>query len=146
MIAYMNQNKSLLNSRILAVMHWLIVASLIPLNPWGSIDTRDFSYMGPYKFWEYNAYIVFVLGAMLILGILLWRGRVGIRTIVWVAAVNALYASMMLFDMLHLFPDPSQPLPPLVWVVEIVTLILSLGILLRVVSSITFIQPENGLH
>lgn len=128
----MGQNKLSPTNRILAGMYWLIVASFSILEPWGNIDTRDFSYMGPYKFWEYNTYIVFVLGAMLALSVMLWRNRVGIKTIVWIAVINTMFIVMNLFDILHFFPDPPQPMPILVTVIETVTSVLAICILLFV--------------
>ena len=134
------QNKLSQTNRILALMYWLIVASFSILEPWGNIDTRDFSYMGTYKFWEYNIYIVFVLGAMLVLSVMLWRNRVGIKTIAWIAVINTMFIIMNLFDALHFFPDPAQPMPILVTVIETVTSVLAFGILLFVVKD----EDKNG--
>lgn len=128
----MEQNKLLLTNRILAGVYWVIVVSFSVLEPWGSIDTRDFSYMGPYKFWEYNTYIVFVLGAMLVLSIILWRNKVGVKTVVWITAVNTMFMVMNVFDLLHFFPDPAQPMPIPVTIIETTTSILSLSILVCV--------------
>lgn len=115
--------------RSVAALYWLIVALLILLNPWGSIDTRDFSYMGPLKFWEYNAYITLVLAGMIVLGIVLWRKQIGAATAVWMGVINTAYIVMILFDLLHFFPDPAQPLAPLTAAIEIMTASIALGIL-----------------
>ncbi len=116
--------------KALASLYWLIVIAFSTLEPWGKIDTRNFSYMGPYRFWEYNVYIAFQLVTMVVLGILLWQGKAGAKSLLWMAAVNPLFISMNLFDLLHFFPDPAQSMPPLVAFVEIVTSAAALYILL----------------
>jgi hypothetical protein len=119
-----------MNKKALAGLYWFIVIAFSTLEPWGNIDTRNFSYMGPYKFWEYNAYIIFQMVAMVVLGILLWRRKAGMKSLLWIAAINSLFISMNLFDLLHLFPDPAQPLPFLVSLIEVVTSVVALCILL----------------
>lgn len=121
--------QSLRPSRIMAGFYWVVVALFSALEPWGKIDTRDFSYMGQGKFWEYNAYIVFVLASMVALGVLLWNRRPGAKTAVWMAVANTMFAVMVLFDLLHFFPDPAQPLPFLVAVIEATTACTVLGML-----------------
>jgi hypothetical protein len=77
-----------------------------------------------------NTYIVFVLGAMLVLSAMLWRNRVGMKTIVWMAVINTMFIVMNLFDLLHFFPDPAQRMPVPVTVIETVTSVLAILILL----------------
>jgi hypothetical protein len=117
------------SARILAVLYGFIVITFSILEPWGNVDTRDFSYMGPYKFWEYNALITFQLVSMLVLGYLLWRGKAGARALAWITAINTLFITMNAFDLLHFFPDPAQPLPFLVMLIEITDCIVAFGIL-----------------
>ncbi|VVB90315.1 Uncharacterised protein [uncultured archaeon] len=100
--------------KILGALYWFVVVSYSALEPWGSIDTRDFSYMGSYKFWEYNALIVFQLVSMIALGFLLWRGKAGRKTLAMITVISTLFITMNVFDMLHFFPDPAQPMPLLV--------------------------------
>jgi hypothetical protein len=126
---HMEQNKLSMTNRILAGIYWFIVVLFSTLAPGVGLDTRNFSYMGPYKFWEFNGYILFILGAMLVLGVVFWRNKVGIKTIVWMAAINALFVVMNLFDILHFFPNPAQPMPAVVMIIEVITSILALGIL-----------------
>ncbi len=115
--------------RVVAGLYWLVVAVFVALEPWGNVDTRDFSYMGRVKFWEYNAYIVFVLVSMIGLGIVLWKERIGLRTLLWMAVVNTMFAVMCLFDLIHFFPDPAQPMPFLVVLIEVVDTLAVLAIL-----------------
>ncbi len=116
--------------KALATLYWLIVIAFSALEPWGKIDTRNFSYMGPLKFWEYNVYITFQLVTMVVLGILLWQGKAGAKSLLWMTAINPLFISLNLFDLLHFFPDPAQSMPPLVTIIEIVTSAAALCILL----------------
>ncbi len=116
--------------KALATLYWFIVIAFSALEPWGNIDTRNFSYMGPDKFWEYNVYIIFQLVTMVVLGILLWRGKAGAKSLLWMVAINPLFISMNLFDLLHFFPDPVQSMPPLVTFIEIMTSPAALFILL----------------
>ena len=122
------QNNSF-SLRVTAVLYWFIVAAFGTLEPWGNIDTRDFSYMGAAKFWEYNTYIVVVLLGMVFLGIALWRGHVHARTVIWMGAINALFCAMVLFDLLRFFPDAAKPMSRLTASIEIVTASIALGIL-----------------
>lgn len=117
------------SKRIVSVLYWFIVLAFATLGPWGHIDTRDFSYMGPVKFWEYNAYITFILLAMIVLGTMLWRRAAGVRTLTWMAVINTMFLVMVVFDLIHFFPDPAQPLPIFVATIEIVTALGTLGIL-----------------
>jgi hypothetical protein len=115
--------------RVLGALYWLIVVTYATLEPWGRIDTRDFSYMGPYKFWEYNALIIFQMVVMLVLGFLLWKGTAGKRSLTWITAINTLFVTMNGFDLLHFFPDPAQPMPFLVILIEVTDSLMALAIL-----------------
>lgn len=115
--------------RMLGALYWMIVLSFSTLEPWGNIDTRNFSYMGSWKFSEYNAFIVLQMIAMLILGAVLWRNRADKRTILWITAINTLFVSMNAFDLVHFFPDPAQPMPRLVAFIEAVDSLAALGII-----------------
>ncbi len=112
------RTRAWLGQRTVAVLYGLVVFTFAILEPWGNVDTRDFSYMGKVRFWEYNAYILFVLAVMLVLAGRLWRGRAGLAALAWMAAVNAMFIVMCVFDMLHFFPDPAQSMPFWVWVIE----------------------------
>jgi len=50
-----------------------------------------------------------------------------------------MFIVMNLFDLLHFFPDPAQPMPILVTAIEIVTSVLAFGILLFVIN-----ENKNG--
>jgi hypothetical protein len=112
------------------MLYWLVIATFVILGPWGKIDTRNFSYMGQLKFWEYNFYIGFVLLSMLILSWVLWKGRAGLKALAWIVAVDTMFIVMCVFDMLHFFPDPAQPMPFWVWVIEIANSLIAFGIIL----------------
>ncbi len=122
--------------KMLGAAYWLIVIAFATLEPWGSVDTRDFSYMGPFIFWVYNAYSTFQMVAMIVLGILLWSGKAGLKTLLWIAAINAVFICMNLFDLLHFFPDPAQPMPLLVTIIEMATSAAALYILLAAPKAI----------
>lgn len=125
------------SNKIMALLYWFIVLIFSTLEPWGNIDTRDFSYMGVAKFWEYNAYIVFVLGAMIILGVLLWRKHINTKTVIWMSVVNTMFIVMVVFDFVHFFPDPVQPISFLTSLIEIVSSSIAFCILIylpRIVS------------
>ena len=122
--------KKLSINHIIAGCYWLIAILFSLLEPWGNIDTRDFSYMGWQKFWEYNFYIAFVLVSMIILGILIWRNKAKIKTLIWMSVVNTMFIVMVIFDLLHFFPDPVQPLPFLVAFIETITALLVFGIII----------------
>ncbi len=119
---------NLSGNRIVGVLYWVVIVLFTLLEPWGNIDTRDFSYMGIQKFWEYNAYIAVVLISMAILGILFWKNKTELKTVIWAYVINTMFIVMNLFDLLHFFPDPAQPLPFLVSLIEIATSIIILGI------------------
>ncbi len=116
--------------RILGALCWFIVVTYSTLEPWGRIDTRDFSYMGPTKFWEYNAFITFQLVSMTALGFLLWRGTFGTKAPAWITAISTMFITMNVFDLLHFFPDPAQPMPFLVALIEVIDSTVAFGILL----------------
>lgn len=119
------------NHRQLAGIYWCIVGLFSLLEPWGSIDTRNFSYMGSYMFWEYNAYIGCVLAAMLILSTVLWQRNTKVP-VVAIAVVNTMFVVMNLFDLFHFFPNPAQPMPFSVVFIEVVTSMLASYIVIRV--------------
>jgi hypothetical protein len=85
--------------------------------------------MGPHKFWEYDAAIVFQMVAMLVLGFLLWRGTAGKKSLAWITAISTAFVGMNVFDLLHFFPDPAQPMPFLVILIEVTDSVTALGIL-----------------
>jgi len=118
-------------NKIIALSYWTVVILFSLLEPWGNIDTRDFSYMGAWKFWEYNAYIAFVLIAMVALGIFIWKNKTALNIIIWMSVVNTMFIVMNLFDLFHFFPDPAQPLPPSVSLIEIATSIITFMILIE---------------
>ncbi len=63
---------------------------------------------------------------MFALGWVLWRGR----ALITMSIANTMFIVMCLFDMLHFFSDPAMPMPFMVWVIEIVTSLIALGITL----------------
>ncbi len=45
-------------------------------------------------------------------------------------AINTLFITMNVFDLLHFFPDPAQPMPFLVILIEVVDSIVAFTIIL----------------
>jgi len=70
----------LTSNKIIGLLYGAVVILFSLLEPWGNIDTRDFSYMGLQKFWEYNFFIFFILIGMVVLGIMLWKNKLNLKT------------------------------------------------------------------
>ncbi len=130
------KSTKLSDNKVIGLLYWAVVVLFSLLEPWGNIDTRDFSYMGVQKFWEYNIYISFVLISMIVLGILFWKNKIRLKAVIWASVINTMFIVMTLFDLLHFFPDPVQPLPFLVSLIEIVTSIIIFGILIYLPNTI----------
>jgi hypothetical protein len=121
-------------NKIIGALYGVVIVLFSILEPWGPIDTRDFSYMGDLKFWEYNIYISFVLIGILILAIKFWKNKIKKRDIICAVIINTMFLVMILFDLLHFFPDPKDPLPLLVIIIELITAGIILGITIHLSS------------
>ncbi|WP_439026188.1 hypothetical protein [Haloarchaeobius sp. DT45] len=104
--------------RRLALLLLVVTGLLISLAPWGPIETRSFAHLSPAVYWGFNGFLVALGMASFATAAALWRGRSG--AVPAAIGVAACYIVVYLLDLFAVFPTSPDPMPPLLFTVELV--------------------------
>ncbi len=122
------KDKTMKIDRVLLALLILVLIILLPMNPWGSVDTRDFSYMPFWMFWGYNAIILVVIIMNLYA---IYQTAKRMRGAYYLSfTVSAAYLILYVLDLARIFPTvQSGAMPPLLELLEIVDSFVAIAIM-----------------
>ena len=119
--------RSVSTNKTVAICLLVLVLTFLSLEPWGPIETREFSHLGPAVFWGFNAFLGALLLASFITIPLAWKNR---KYAFWMAIILGwMFVIVLSLDLSHVFPTSPDSMGFLLGLIEIIDSILALYVI-----------------